>query len=348
MFFIILIVIISIIGLLALHEFGHFIIAKVFGLKVEEFGIGYPPRLFGKKIGKTIYSLNLLPFGAFVRIPGVEKEGEGIHIPAWKKSLVILGGVISFWVIAAILLSIVFSIGVPQAISDEANGNLVNAKVQVLAVSSESPAEEAGIIPGDVIKDFGIVSAVQEFTEENRGKEVTLTIQRGGEVFDISLTPRISPPEGEGAMGVALVRTADKSYPWWQAPIKGIEATIDLTGAVIAGWGKIIASVGQGKGMPAGVQMVGPIGIGILLTQAAQVGISYFIQFIAIIAIYLAILNILPIPALDGGKLLFIIIGKIKGTPVDQKIEEKITAGVFVALIFLMIWVTIQDIIRLF
>ncbi len=347
MFFTILIVIISIVGLLALHEFGHFITAKSFGMKVEEFGIGYPPRIFGRKIGETIYSLNLLPFGAFVRIPGVEKEGGDKKITTWKKASVILGGVVSFWVIAAILLSIVFFMGVPQAVSDEANGGLIDPRVQVLSVSSDSPAEEAGIGIGDTIKDFETVSSIQKFAEENKGKEVTLTIQRGKEVFDVSLTPRVAPPEGEGAIGVALVRTAEKSYPLWQAPIKGVEATINLTGVVFAGWGSILMSLGQGKGIPAGVQIVGPIGIGSLLTQAAQVGINYFIQFIAMIAIYLAILNILPIPALDGGKLLFIIIGKIKGTPVDRKIEERITAGVFFVLIFLMLWVTIQDIIRL-
>lgn len=348
MFFTILIVIISIVGLLALHEFGHFIVAKSFGMKVEEFGIGYPPKIFGRKIGETIYSLNLLPFGAFVRVPGLEKEEEGKKIATWKKASVVLGGVVSFWIIAAILLSIVFFTGVPQAVSDEANGGLIDPKVQILSVSSGSPAEEAGIGIGDTIKDFETVSSIQKFIEEHKGKEVTLTIQRGREVFDVSLVPRVAPPEGEGAIGVALVRTAEKSYPLWQAPIKGVEATINLTGAIFAGWGSILTSLSQGKGMPVGVQVVGPIGIGSLLTQAAQVGINYFIQFMAMIAIYLAILNILPIPALDGGKLLFIIIGKIKGTPVNQKIEERITAAVFCILIFLMAWVTIQDVIRLF
>jgi regulator of sigma E protease len=364
MFITILIVLISIVGLLVLHEFGHFFVAKKFGVKVEEFGIGYPPRIFGKKFGETLYSVNLLPFGAFVRIPGEGGEKSSLEDyqrffgkPAWQRALILLGGVVSFWIIAAILLSIVFGLGTPQAISDEESGPLINPKVQILAVASDSPAEEAGIKIGDTIGELKTenekikinkVKEVQDFTEKYKGKEIILTIIRGKEVFETSLTPRVSPPEGEGAMGVALVRTADKSYPWYQAPIKGIEATFNLTVAVVVGWGKILGSLIQGKGLPAGVQLVGPVGIGSLLTQAAQIGLNYFLQFIAIISIYLAVLNILPIPALDGGKLLFLGIEKIKGQPVNQKIEQNITAFFFILLICLLIWVTIKDIIRLF
>ena len=366
MVLIILIVFLSIIGLLVLHEFGHFIIAKKLGVRVEEFGVGYPPRLFGKKIGETLYSINLLPFGAFVKIPGEGGEKSSLEDyrqfsgkPAGQRALILLGGVVSFWIIAAVLLSIVFAMGVPQAISDEEPGPLVNPKVQILAVASNSPAEKAGIKIGDAITKFQIpnskfqteinkVKEVQELTEEYKGQEVALTIQRGGEIFETSLVPRISPPEGEGAMGIALVRTAEKSYPWYKAPIKGIEATLNLTGGVVVGWVKVLGSLFQGEGLPKGVQLMGPIGIGSLLTQAAQIGINYFLQFIAIIAIYLAIFNILPIPALDGGKLLFVAIEKIKGSPVNRKIEENITAVFFTLLILLMVWVTIKDITRLF
>ena len=361
----ILIAIISIVGLLVIHEFGHFVVAKKFGLKIEEFGVGYPPRIFGKKIGETLYSFNLLPFGAFVRIPGEEGEKSNLEDfqqfsgkPIWQRSLIILGGVVSFWIIAAILLSIVFGIGAPTAISDNESGSLINPKVQILAVASDSPAEKAGIRAGDTIlkvksqksevKSVDKVIEVQEFTEKNKGEEIILTIERGKEVFDVTLVPRVSPPEGEGAMGVALVRTALISYPWWQAPIKGIEATINLTGAVIRGWGEVLGSLIRGEGLPKGAQFMGPVGVTVLIGQVAQIGINYFLQFIAIIAIYLAILNILPIPALDGGKLLFLGIEKIKGRPLNPKIEQNITAVFFALLIILMVVVTIKDISRIF
>lgn len=360
----VLIALFSIIVLLVLHEFGHFIIAKRFGVKVDEFGVGYPPRLFAKKFGETVYSLNLLPFGAFVKIPGEEGEEatvEDYHSfgkkPIWQRASILLGGVVSFWLVAIILLSIVFSLGVPQAISDEEAGPLVNPQVQILSVAANSPAQAAGIQRGDAIQKIMVgeevfeiqtIKEVQEVIEVYKGKEITLIIQRGKEVLEMSLTPRVGPPAGEGAMGVALVRTAEKTYPLWQAPLKGAEATWQLTQAIIVGWAKILGSLVQGEGLPKGVQLVGPIGIGSLLTQAAQVGVSYFLQFVAMLAVYLAIFNVLPIPALDGGKLLFLAIEKVKGRPINHKIEQKITTAFFAILILLMVWVTIRDISRLF
>jgi len=356
---VILIVFISLIGLIVLHEFGHFAIAKKFGVRVEEFGIGLPPRLIGKKIGETLYSLNLIPLGAFVKLYGEEKEIKEPRSftgkPIWQRALIILGGVVSFWIISAILLSIVFGMGVPQAISDQAEA--VNPKVQIVAVASGSPAEEAGIKVGDAIKQLTInnqqltinkVKQVQEFTKEHLGQAITLTIERGKEVFDATLIPRVLPPEGEGAMGVGLVRTALTSYPWYLAPIKGIEACFNFTGSIVVGLSQVFGNLIQGKGLPAGAQLMGPIGIGSLMTQAAHLGLTYYLQFIALISIYLAIFNILPIPALDGGKLLFLGIEKVRRRAVSQKIEQGITSIFFALLIALMIWVTIKDIIRIF
>jgi len=364
MFINILITIFSIVSLLVIHEFGHFIIAKKFGVKVEEFGVGYPPRLYGKKIGETLYSINLLPLGAFVKIPGA--DGDDSHLedyrrysakPIWQRTLIILGGVLSFWLVAIILLSVIFTIGTPQAISDNEPGPLVDAKVQIIDIAAGSPAEIAGLRAGDTIKEFKIqnlgfeinlVKEVQELTEKYKGEEVVLTIQRGKEVFTTSLIPRLVPPEGEGAMGVALVRTAEKKFSWWYSPIKGIEATANLTGAIITSWGQILGNLIRAKELPSGVQLVGPVGLGVLINQAAQLGLNYFLQFIAMISIYLAIFNLLPIPALDGGKLLFLGIEKIKGKAIPRKLEENVTAVFFSLLIILMIFVTIKDIMRLF
>lgn len=190
------------------------------------------------------------------------------------------------------------------------------------------------------------VKEVQEFTEMNKGEEVILTIQRGKEVFDVSLVPRVSPPEGEGPMGVALARTAIKSWPWYQAPIQGIIATANLTLAIIQGWAQ--ALVNAIKGLPTGAQLMGPVGIFDLFTQVSQLGIVYFLQFIAIISIYIALFNILPIPALDGGKLLFLGIEVVRKKPVSQKTEQNITTFFFGLLILLIILVTIKDIMRIF
>jgi len=355
----IIIAFISLIGLIILHEFGHFILAKKFGVKVEEFGIGYPPRIIGKKIGETIYSLNLLPFGAFVKIYGEEGGIENLRSftgkSIWQRVLIVLGGVLSFWIISAILLSIVMGIGAPTAISDTDDGALRNIKVQIAAIAPGSPAEMVGIKVGDTIRELRIkneelridkIKEVQEFTQAHRGEEIILTIQRGKKVFDLKLIPRVSPPEGEGAMGVALLRTAIKNYPWWQAPWQGIRETSNLTIAVINGWIQALGNII--KGLPSGVQLMGPVGIFNLFTQVSQLGVNYFLQFIAMISIYVALFNILPIPAVDGGKLLFLGIEAVRKRPVSPKIEQKITSIFFTLLIALMIWVTIKDIARIF
>jgi len=362
MLFTSLIAFFSIIFLLILHEFGHFIIAKKFKVKVEEFGIGYPPRIIGKKFGETLYSLNFLPFGAFVKIYGEEggvKDARSFTgKPIWQRALIILGGVVAFWIISWILLSITFGLGTPVAVSDQDDQGLINPKVQIIGVFPDSPAQVAGLEIGDTIKKvqssrFEVqsvdkVKEVQEFTNEHLGEEIVLTIQRGKEVFEVPIVPRLSPPEEEGAMGVMLARTVIKSYPWYQAPFKGILETGSLTFFALKGWERIIFNLIKGKGMPAGAQIMGPVGIFSLLTKAQYLGVSYFLRFIAIISIFLALFNILPIPAVDGGRLLFLAIEKVRKKPIPQKIEQGINSAFFILLVGLMIFVTFKDIQRMF
>lgn len=358
MFLTILITFISLIFLVVLHELGHFILAKKFGVKVEEFGIGIPPRLISKKIGETVYSLNLLPFGAFVKIYGEEERRKDPRSfsqkPIWQRALIIIGGCVSFWLICVLLLSIVMNLGVPRAIGDEVNQNITNPRVQIVAVAPNSPAEHAGLRVGDVIKQLKIndhqltinrVKEVIEFTEANKGQEVTLTIERGEEMLEVNLVPRVLPPEKEGPIGIALVRTIIESYPWYQAPIKGILATGNLTVLIIQGWAQALGNFFQG--LPTGVQVMGPVGIFSLTSQMGQLGINYFLQFIAMLAIYLGLFNLLPVPVVDGGKLFFLGIEKARGKPIPQKIEQKINTVFFSLLIALMIWVTIKDIVSI-
>ena len=367
----IIIAFISLTGLLVLHEFGHFILAKKFGVKVEEFGIGYPPRIFGKKIGETVYSVNLLPFGAFVKLPGeigkTDDPSSFSRQSVLKRALIVFGGVLSFWLMAIILFSIVFNLGAPTAIGDDVNSNLVDPKVQIAAISANSPAKIAGLKPGDTIKQLTInlegepsapygagnqqltinkVKEIQDLTQQYKGQEIILTIQRGKEVFDVSLVPRVSPPAGEGPIGVALVRTAIKSFPWYQAPWQGIVATVNMTGAVIQGYGQAIKNLIGGK--PTGVEMVGPVGVFHLFTQVSQLGVSYFLQFVGMIAIYIALFNILPIPAVDGGKLLFLGIEAVRRKPISEKVEQSVTTVFFALLLMMMVWVTIKDVSKLF
>jgi regulator of sigma E protease len=356
MIFTIIIAFIALMSLIVLHEFGHFILAKKFGVPVDEFGIGYPPRIFGRKIGDTLYSFNLIPFGAFVRVRGEQGGIEDMKSfskkPIWQRALIVLGGVVMFWIISWALLSIALGLGVPVAVSDDAE-NLINPRVRVIMIAPNSPAEMAGIEPGDAVLKIGTqeidkVRELQELVKEDLGEEIFLTIERGNEIFDVKLLPRESPPEGEGAMGVALIRTSIKSYPWYEAPVQGAIQTVDLTFNALRSWAIVGSSLIEGQGMPDGAQVMGPIGIFDLLAKMSSLGASYFIQLIAMISIFLALFNILPIPALDGGKLVFLAIEAIRKKPVSQKVEQNLTVFFFYLLILLLIIVTFKDLQRLF
>ncbi len=361
MFLTIIIAFFSLIGLMVLHEYGHFMFAKKFGVEVEEFGIGYPPRIFGKKFRGTLYSLNLLPLGAFVKIRGEEGGIEDVksfsNKPIWQRILIILGGVLMFWLVSWVLLSIVMALGMPSAISDEETDGFVNPLVCIMAISSDSPASMAGLELGDIIKQLSIddhqlsidkVKQVQEFVEEYEGREIILTIERKAEIFEAVLVPRVTPPEGQGKIGIGLTRTAVKSYPLYEAPIRGAIETYNLTYGALKGWATVISSLFNGDGMPVGAKVMGPIGIFGLFAEMGSLGLSYFLRFIAIISIFLALFNILPIPSLDGGKLVFLGIEAIRKKPVSERIEQNITAFFFVLLISLMLFVTFKDIQNLF
>jgi len=343
----ILIALFSLIALLVIHEFGHFILAKKFGTKIEEFGVGYPPRIFGKKFGETTYSLNLIPFGAFVKIHGEEGGVEDYRSftdkPLWQRFLIIIGGVVSFWIVSVVLLGIVSATwGLPQTLTDEENYNLKEVKVQITQILPDSPAEAAGLQAGDIIVGFEKVIDVQNFAADNKGKETNITIKRGEDVFE----KKIVPP-----MGVALARIALRQCSWYAAPWQGVTVSAGMTASVVRGW---IAGLKNALGiakLPSGLKMdfLGPVGILDLLGQYSKMGVSYFFFLVSYISVAMALTNILPIPALDGGKMIFLAIEAIKGKALNHKIEQNITATFFVLLIIFMIFVTFKfDIPRIF
>ena len=350
---------ISLITLVTLHEIGHFLLAKKFGVKVEEFGIGYPPRIIAKKIGETTYSLNLLPFGAFVRMPGEIEESSDPRSfskqSVGKRFLISLGGVLSFWIIAAVIFSIVFGLGAPVAIEDEESFGFSNPKVNIVAVAKDSPAEIAGLRVGDTIRGFEVeeirfdvskIKEVKDITDQNKGKEISLMIERGEEAFEVSLVPRVLPPLNEGSMGVALVRTAIQKYPWYLSPFQGIKATGKITLFVIQAYAQALEKLFVGQ--PLGIEMVGPVGVLQILVQSQQLGIIYFLNLLALISIQLAIFNILPIPAVDGGRIMFLAIEFLRKKPVSQRTQQKMIVFSFLTLLLIMVWVTIKDVAKLF
>jgi regulator of sigma E protease len=347
----------SLIALMIIHEFGHFIIAKKFGVRVDEFGIGYPPRIFGKKIGETIYSINWLPLGAFVRIygeeGGVDDYRSFSNLKIWKRVLIVIGGVAAFWLAAIIIFSIVFAIGTDLPVGDQDVQGLTNVQVKIVSISSNSPASIAGLKIADTIKDIKVagvdtkinkIGDFQKITGNNKGKEIILTIERGSQSLDVSLTPRINSPAGEGLVGVGLERMATliKKTSWYMAPVQGVVYTWQTTVSALQSLYLTFATLLSGKGAPQGAEFAGPLGITVFLANAASYGPGFFLYFIGMISVMIAIFNLFPIPALDGGKLIFLLIEKIKGKPVSVKVEEAITLTCFVILIALSLFITIR------
>jgi len=357
----IIIVLFSLVLLTALHELGHFLLARKFGVRVEEFGIGYPPRIFGKKIGQTIYSLNLLPFGAFVRILGDEETDNSQESfsqkTLWQRALILAGGVVSFWLVAVIIFTIIIGVGgIPTAVDDDFAQAGANPFIQILQVVPKSPAELAGIKPGDKIINLkfanedlqsGKVGEAQGFIVSHKGEEIQMGVMRGDQEIDIVVTPRINPPMGEGALGIAMARVVLTKTAWYKAPYKGVEITIQQTKNIPLTLVKAIKSKMQGQ-KNNDLQFVGPIGLGQIMGQALGQGWGNFLMLIAMISIWMALFNLLPIPALDGGRLLFLGIELIRRKPVNPVIEKRITAVFFFIMIGFMALVSIKDVIKLF
>lgn len=353
---------IIILGILVLvHELGHFVMAKRAGMKVEEFGFGFPPRLFGFKKGETVYSINWIPFGGFVKIlgeDGGEKENHrSFSSKSWgARAMVIVAGVVMNVILAFVLLSWGNMYGLRVGFAGEVTDPQVqDLRVQIIQVAQGSPAEQAGLEMLDEITSFRIsgeelvvknVSEVQDTISANRGQAIVLKIRRGGELIEKTITPRLNPPPGEGAMGISLALTGVVKYSWYESIYQGAKQTVILTVNTFVGYAQIVKSSFT-TGSP-GAELSGPVGIARFTGQAARVGFIYVLQLMALLSVNLAVLNIMPFPALDGGRLLFLIIEKIKGSPLPKKAEQLANSVGFSLLILLMIYVTTKDVLRFF
>ncbi len=346
----VIIAIFSLVALMIIHELGHFWVARKLNVKVEEFGIGIPPKIFSKKIGETIYSLNLLPIGAFVKIYGEDEKIKDERSFSGKtiiqRIMILLGGVVAFWVVAFIVLSIISIIGVPTAISDDLHEP--NAEVMIAEVWPEYPAYKSGIMIGDVIKEIksgedeikiSKSSEVGEFFSNRLTQEVDITILRRSEIIDLTLAPN-----EDDMIGVGLTRVATKKYPFYQAPWRGLVLTGNMTYKVISALKDLFLGFIKKEPLPL-VSYTGPVGIvGIYFVGAIKEGIVSYLTIIAVLSISLAVFNLLPIPALDGGRILLLVIEKIKGSPLNQKFEKGAIVISFFLLIGLLVFVTINDI----
>jgi len=375
-----------VLGVLVLvHELGHFITAKRNGVGAEEFGFGFPPRLIGTykdKKGKrrwvfgnkeieeeikdreeTIYSFNLLPLGGFVKITGengVESEEEKqddknfSNKSIWIRFKILVAGVIMNFLLAIILFSLAFWMGLPEIVNDSNTDNFI--PVTITMVAPNSPAEKAGLQPGDNIisvqtKNTNMetvisIKQLQKIIRDKAGQEITFEVQHPKEenTIKIKITPRQNPPAGEGATGIALAKTKVVKHTLGESIKLGMTTTYNMTKMIFEFLGKLIASPFTHKSVAGDV--TGPIGIAKMSGQAASLGLAFLLQFTAMLSVNLAVVNLLPFPGLDGGRILFLLIEKLKGSPLKQELEQKINTVGFIFLLGLMAVVVVKDVLR--
>lgn len=363
--------------LVALHELGHGIAARRNGVVVEEFGIGFPPRAWGKKIKQTIlgknvlFSVNWLPLGGFVKMQGehdaAEKKGDYGAASFWAKTKILLAGVFINWVTAAVLLTILAITGLPQLFPNqftvEGDTTIVRKPVQLTTITAGYPAEKAGFKAKDKIVRFAgqEVKTTQDLIDlshANKGKEVSVIYERGGVETKTTVTLR----SGDGPTFGAALGQLTESRSTWSAPIVGVAVAGQMTVETLKGIGTLVGNlvggvINQFSGDPkvresgskevgaVGDSVAGPLGIfGILFPAAQQAGPTQFVLLVAVISIGLAVMNVLPIPALDGGRWFTMAAFKVLRKKLTREREEKIQAAGFMTLMALVVLVTVADV----
>ncbi len=333
-----------IVVLIIAHELGHFITAKAFGVRVDEFGLGFPPRLLSVKWGETRYSLNAIPLGGFIKMAGEEDPEESRSLAAKStgtRLLVLSAGSLMNALLPLLLFSIAFM--VPH--------NLVVGQVSVQEVMTGSPAAGAGIEPGDTFlrangEPVRNIGDLHRYVQLNLGKETTILLERSDATTEeVRVIPRWRPPEGQGAIGVVVTTlnptVVSNHEPFWRAIPLGVKECIET----FVLFKNAIVSMFIGT-VP--LEVAGPVGIAQITGEVARAGISPLLEFAAFLSINLAIINMFPIPALDGGRIAFVLLEWVRrGRRISPKAERQVHLIGFIMLMAAILVVTYNDIIRI-
>ncbi|MFZ5845578.1 MAG: RIP metalloprotease RseP [Patescibacteria group bacterium] len=353
--------------LILIHELGHFVVALLLGVKVEEFGLGLPPRAWGKKIKGTVYSLNWLPIGGFVKLAGEDdgehpslkrshpaRQGETLKKYFWartkkERAAILLAGVTMNFLLAVALTAYLLTQGVM----------VPSGQVHIERILPNTPAAQAGLKEKDIIKNIKYQIAGNQYAEKtikttrdlieitgrHKGEIVTLAVEREGKELIVSLVPRAQYPQGEGPMGVAISDLELKKYTLGEAPFLALKVNLQRAGDMLL---SIVAMLWRLVTLRSvGAEVAGPIGIAQVTGQAVKYGVRAVLEFMAILSLNLAVLNILPVPALDGGRLAFVFLEKLLGKRVKPAFEKSTHQAGMIILLILILLISLNDILRL-
>lgn len=343
-------------GLVFVHELGHFIAARKSGVRVEEFGFGFPPRLFGQRHGGTLYSINLIPFGGFVRLHGEQNgdqadQGSFQAAPLLRKILIMAAGVIMNYALAWLVLTTVFIIGVtvdPTTIKLDSGATLSHRQTEAI-VTTDGAAARGGLQTGDRIlsingRVFSTTEQIAAFARQENFPPLKFDFIRGNQRRETTINPNEAVDPNAPHYEFGLATTAIVKYPWYTTPWIGIRSTVSLSWQSVVGFGRVIAQFVQSGRLSQDV--AGPVGIAVLTGEVSRLGISSLLQFIALLSISLAVINFLPIPALDGGRAWLLIIQRIIRKDISPRVENYIHAAGFYVLLLMILLISIRDVKR--
>jgi regulator of sigma E protease len=356
--------------LVFVHELGHFVVAKRNGMKVHEFGFGFPPRLIGlqrvagkwKVLGpknpqadETVYSINWIPLGGFVKIMGEDNDEQNdpqsfINKPFWPRFFTLAAGVIMNFILAGVLLGIGYMAGLPIAIDSldqvPSNAHFTDQHVAIINVSENSPGAKAGLMPSDIIQSvngqqFPVVQDLQNYIQEHKGEELQFSVKRINEEKTFVVQTPSEPAADGSIVGIGMALYGKLQFGPVEAIIQGFKTAYQQLINIATGLYNLFTS---GAGLKS---LGGPVKIAQLTGQVADLGIIPLLQFAAFLSLNLALLNALPFPALDGGRILFLVIEKIRDKRNNPKIEQYANAIGFMALLLLMLVITVRDVSQL-